>query len=346
MIETMTRESLAIRVLPIVLAIATIVFGIQPCIAAEPIVRAKGVVEPREVVDVNAQVGGTIQRFGEETGKKDKSIDFGSRVKKGDVLAELDSKIYVADLNKAKADSQKAETTLQLDKSKVALAELEFQRAKRTAAEKGGDTFSVDSARAALEVAQNAMRNQAAEVELAHAALQRAELNVAYCTIRAPCDGIILDRRVIPGQIVAASPGAPSLFMIAKDLKHMVVWASVSESDIGRIAKDQTARFTVETLPGRAFTGKVTQIRLNAAQNRGRAFYTVVIDPDVIEDKLLPYLTADVEIDVSSSPPAHDDATSRFAGKGQRSPRSERPAMMRPHTSGTRLCASPRLNQL
>jgi HlyD family secretion protein len=320
MIEIMTRERFTIRALLIATAVATNLGGIPRCMAADSIVKALGVVEPREVVDVNAQIGGTILRFGEETGKKDKSIDFGSHVKKGDVLAELDSKIYVADLNKAKADCQKAETTLQLAKSKVSLADLEFQRAKRTAAEKGGDTFSVDSARAALEVAQNAMRDQAAEVELAHAALQRAEISVAYCTIKAPCDGIILDRRINPGQIVAVSPGAPSLFMIAKDLKHMVVWASVSESDIGRIAKGQTARLTFEALPGRALTGKVTQIRMNAAQNRNRVYYTVVIDPDVVDDKLLPYLTADVEIDATSQPPAQDEPHQDAPEKGKEKP--------------------------
>src|SRR5262249_40528501 len=129
------------------------------CVASDSIIKATGVVEPREVVDVNTQIGGTILKFGDDIGKKDKTIDFGSRVKKGAVLVELDAKVYQADLNKAKADLQKAEATLQLAKSKVALADLELQRAKRVAADKGGDSFSVDSARAAFEVAQSAMRN-------------------------------------------------------------------------------------------------------------------------------------------------------------------------------------------
>jgi HlyD family secretion protein len=111
-------------------------------------------------------------------------------------------------------------------------------------------------------------------------------------------DGIIIDRRVNIGQTVVASLNAPSLFLIAKDLKKMQVWASVNEADIGRIHVGQTAYFKVDAFPNEVFTGVVGQIRLNAMNTQNVVTYTVVVNTDNSNLKLLPYLTANLQFHV------------------------------------------------
>ena len=142
-----------------------------------------------------------------------------------------------------------------------------------------------------------AQRHVVADAGLAEskAALKRAELDLSHCMIVSPIDGIVLDRRCTAGQVVAAGAG-PALFQIASDLKKLHVLASVAESDVVRVAAGQPAQITVDALPGKKFAGKVTQVRLNGATRRGAAVYTVVIAVDNPDNKLLPYLTAKVNI--------------------------------------------------
>jgi HlyD family secretion protein len=129
------------------------------------------------------------------------------------------------------------------------------------------------------------------------AALRTAKTNLGYTTIKSPVRGVIIDRRVNIGQTVVASLNAPSLFLIAKDLRRMQVWASVNEADIGRIEKDMPVRFTVDAQPGRTFRGKVAQIRMNATMTQNVVTYTVVVTTDNTSGKLLPYLTANVQFE-------------------------------------------------
>ena len=110
--------------------------------------------------------------------------------------------------------------------------------------------------------------------------------------------GVIIDRRVNIGQTVVASLNAPSLFLIAKDLRRMQVWASVNEADIGRIHLDMPVRFTVDAYDGEMFRGKVTQIRMNATMTQNVVTYTVIVTTDNSSGKLLPYLTANVQFEV------------------------------------------------
>ena len=124
------------------------------------------------------------------------------------------------------------------------------------------------------------------------ASVKTARTNLGYCTIKSPVRGTIIDRRVNIGQTVVASLNAPSLFLIAKDLTKMQVWASVNEADIGRIRLDMPVRFTVDAHEGQMFYGKVTQIRMNAQMTQNVVTYTVVVTTDNSDGKLLPYLTA------------------------------------------------------
>jgi HlyD family secretion protein len=130
------------------------------------------------------------------------------------------------------------------------------------------------------------------------ASVKTARINLGYCTIKSPVRGTIIDRRVNIGQTVVASLNAPSLFLIAKDLTKMQVWASVNEADIGRIRLDIPVRFTVDAHEGQMFFGTVTQIRMNAQMTQNVVTYTVVVTTDNSDGKLLPYLTGNVQFEV------------------------------------------------
>lgn len=138
-------------------------------------------------------------------------------------------------------------------------------------------------------------------VDQSKAALQRAQQNLDYCTIVSPVKGVIVDRRVNIGQTVVSSLSAPSLFLIAKDLTRIQVWVSVNEADIGLIHPGQPATFTVDAFPGQVFTGEVGKVRLNATMTQNVVTYTVEVNTDNADGKLLPYLTANVKFVVGES---------------------------------------------
>jgi HlyD family secretion protein len=131
------------------------------------------------------------------------------------------------------------------------------------------------------------------------AALRRARRNLGYCTIVSPVKGVIIDRRVNIGQTVVASLNAPSLFLIAKDLKRMQVWVAVNEADIGKIRPGQPVTFSVDAFPGETFSGEVGKVRLNASMTQNVVTYTVEILTDNSSGRLLPYLTANVQFELS-----------------------------------------------
>jgi HlyD family secretion protein len=234
-------------------------------------VQATGTLEPEEVIDVGAQVAGRVVKLGADSRDPKKTIDFGTQVEAGTVLAQLDPALFQADLRQAKAQLSVARARLKQEKAQAAAAP--------------GD--KLDLAKARVEEAE-------ANVALAEAALERAQINLDYTTIRSPIAGVIIDRRVNVGQTVVAALNAPSLFLLARDLKQLQVWASVREADIAQIRQGLQATFTVSSLPKEVFAGKVLQVRLNATLNQIAVTYTVVVEVDNAGGKLLPYLTADV----------------------------------------------------
>jgi HlyD family secretion protein len=262
----------------------------------QAVVEAVGTVEPEEVVDVGAQVPGRVLRFGPDPNDKNKTVDFRTEVKRGGILVQLDPAPYEAEVARARANLEGAEASVRLAKAKVALAERELRRAEKRRADKAGDAADVEVAKAALDVARAAVPVAEAAVAQKQAALKQAQQNLDRTTIRSPIDGVIIDRRCNVGQVVTANLSAPSLFLIARDLKKMQVWAAVKEADIGRVTKGQTARFTVDAVPAETFEGRVGQIRLNAALTKNEVTYTVVVDVDNRDGKLLPYLTAHLNL--------------------------------------------------
>jgi HlyD family secretion protein len=149
-----------------------------------------------------------------------------------------------------------------------------------------------EMAKAAVPAAEANLEKTKRAVDKARGTLAKAEKNLGYCIIKSPVKGIIIDRRVNVGQTVVSSLNAPSLFLIAKDLRRLQVWVSVNESDIGNIYPGQHATFTVDAYPADVFHGNVGQIRLNATMTQNVVTYTVVVNVDNEDGKLDPYNAA------------------------------------------------------
>ncbi len=269
-------------------------------------ISATGTVEPEEVVDIGAQVAGRIVSFGKD--KNGAEVDYGSVVEAGMVLARIDDALYAADaasakaqLAQAKAAVQKAQADLGQMQAKLVQTANDWARARKLGPSDALSQTDFDAARSAYEVAKaNLAVGKAAIVQAqgtvaqAEATLKRALQNLSYCTIISPVKGVIIDRRVNIGQTVVASLNAPSLFLLAKDLKRLQVWVSVNEADIGHIQTGQAVTFTVDAFPGEVFSGEVGKVRLNATMTQNVVTYTVEIITDNSSGKLLPYLTANV----------------------------------------------------
>ncbi|MBF0497740.1 MAG: efflux RND transporter periplasmic adaptor subunit [Deltaproteobacteria bacterium] len=274
-------------------------------------ISATGTVEPEEVVDIGAQVAGRIVSFGKD--QAGKTIDYGSVVEAGMVLARIDDALYAADVARAKAQLEqskaavlRAEADLGQLQAKLFQTERDWNRAKKLGPSDALSQSDYDAAVSAYEVAKaNVAVGKAAIVQAkesvseAKANLVRAQQNLDYCTIASPVKGVIIDRRVNIGQTVVASLNAPSLFLLAKDLKRMQVWVSVNEADIGNIRPGQPATFTVDAYPNESFQGEVGKVRLNANMTQNVVNYTVEVITDNSSGKLLPYLTANVKFNLS-----------------------------------------------
>jgi HlyD family secretion protein len=259
---------------------------------------ATGTVRPEEIIDVGAQVVGQIKRFGRDPRDSSRSIDFNSEVEEGTVLAELDDSLYKARVGQARANLQRAEAEVELAQAKFVQAERDWERARRLGPQRAVSGLDYDLAQSTYETSRAAVAVARANVAQAKEALQEAEANLGYTVIRSPVKGVIIQRNVNIGQTVVASLNAPSLFLLATDLKKMQVWAAVNEADLGSIYVGQAVRFTVDSRPNETFEGTVAQVRLNATMTQNVVTYTVVVNTDNSHGKLLPNQTANLLFDV------------------------------------------------
>jgi len=269
-------------------------------------ISASGTIEPVEVVDVGAQVAGLIKAFG--TDIHGKTIDYGSVIEDGAVLARIDESVYAADLAVARAQMEQdkagelsAAANLDQMKAKLIQADAEWKRSQELNRSKLLSQVDYDTARANFEVAkanvsvaEAALAQAKAATVQAQAGLDKAQRNLDFCTIKSPVRGVIIDRRVNIGQTVVSSLNAPSLFLIAKDLSKMQIWVAVNEADVGRIVSGASVTFTCDAFPGREFTGAVGKVRLNATMTQNVVMYTVEVNTENPDNVLLPYLTANV----------------------------------------------------
>jgi HlyD family secretion protein len=269
-------------------------------------ISASGTIEPVEVVDVGAQVAGQISEFGRDIAGK--TIDYGSVVEQGAVLAKIDDSVYAADLAVAKAQVEQdkaAELSAIANRdqmiAKLDQAQAEWKRAQdlfssKLLAEVDYDTdkATFEVAKANLSAAEAGVAQAKASTVQAQAGVVAAQRNLDFCIIKSPVKGVIIDRRVNIGQTVVSSLNAPSLFLIARDLTRMQIWASVNEADVGRIKAGAPVTFTCDAFPGRQFAGTVGKVRLNATMTQNVVMYTVEVNTENPDNLLLPYLTANV----------------------------------------------------
>jgi HlyD family secretion protein len=261
-------------------------------------ISATGTIEPLETVDVGAQVAGRVSVFGLD--RDGKTIDYGSAVREGALLAKIDDSVYAADLSVAKAGLLSADANLEQMNAKLAQASAEWKRAQELFDNKLIAQVDFDTAKANYQVAKANVSVANSGIAQARADLEKAQRNLDFCTINSPVGGVIIDRRVNIGQTVVASLNAPSLFLIARDLTNMQIWVSVNEADVGRIKPKAPVKFTVDAFPGREFAGTVGKVRLNATMTQNVVLYTVEINIENPDKLLLPYLTANVRFQLSS----------------------------------------------
>jgi HlyD family secretion protein len=260
-------------------------------------VSAAGTVQPVEVVDVGAQIPGRILSFGPDRDEEGETVDYGSRVKEGDILAKLDDEPYLAELDSTEAALLLAQANVDQAEAQLHQAKQAYDRAEKLRGTNSESDY--ERAEAAYRIANAEVAVAKARLKQAEIAKQAVQIKLKYTVIKSPIDGVVIDRRADVGQTVVAALNAPSLFLLARDLSKMQVLAAVNEADIGDIHVGQRVMFKVDAYRDRVFHGEVSQIRLNAGMSHNVVTYDVVVDIDNTEGKLLPYMTANLQFVVA-----------------------------------------------
>jgi len=244
----------------------------------ESVVSSTGTLQAITTVEVGTQVSGKIEEI---------YVDFNDRVREGQLIARIDPTLLEQEVRAAEASLERSEAERRHTQRELARMQQLYDRKVITESE-------YNSAEYQHAVAQAAYKS--AEINL-----ERARRNLNYTEIRAPIEGVVLNREVDVGQTVAASFSAPLLFLIAEDLSKMEILTSVDESDIGQIHEGQQVRFTVQAYPDEPFSGTVGQVRLQSSTQENVVNYTVVVAVENPDGRLLPGMTATVEFIIAQA---------------------------------------------
>lgn len=236
-------------------------------------VTASGTLNPSTKVEVGTEISGKILKLYK---------DFNDSVRRGELLAKLDTENLESSLESARSDVTRAQISVQDARLDLTLQDELFKNEMGT---------SYD-----LQKAQNRYDQAVQSHANAQSAFKKAEKNLQNAIITSPIDGIVISRNVEEGQTVAASMSSPTLFIIANNLRKMQIEAEVDEADIGKIRVDEPVEFTVDAFSGERFDGSVKQVRLSPNTSQNVVTYTVIIDVDNPQLKLLPGMTANVTI--------------------------------------------------
>ena len=255
------------------------------------VISATGELNPVETVDVGTQISGTI---------KEVYIDYNSVVKKGDLIAEMDSATQKAGVDSAIAELNSAKADLVNARAVLLNAQKNLSRTKILASKDLVAKSDVDNDEKAWLVAKANVESSLATIARYRASLVKAEITLGYTKIYSPINGVVVSKSVENGQTVAASYQTPSIAEIAKDLKQMQVEIDVDEADVGGVKEGQRVIFTVDAYPKDTFEGKVTQVRLSPATTADNVVtYTVIAKIPNEELRLLPGMTANVSLIVN-----------------------------------------------
>lgn len=255
-------------------------------------ISATGTVNAVTTVKVGSQVSGTIQKL---------AVDFNTRVKKGQVIAEIDPSLFLAQVEQARGNFMNAQANLLKAKVTLADAKRTLERNRPLVGQGIIAQSDFDASQTAYDAALAGVKIAEAGITQTRGALQQAETNLKNSVIRSPVDGVVISRDVDVGQTVAASFQTPTLFTIAQDLTKMQIETSVDEADISKARLEQTAAFTVDAYADRRFTGTVSQIRNAPITVQNVVTYIVVITVDNRDLLLKPGMTANVSIETGRS---------------------------------------------
>lgn len=282
-------------------------------------VSASGSLQALITVDVGSQISGQVTKV---------LVDFNDEVKAGQVMAVLDPQTYQSRVAQGQADIVAGQAAVRQAQATLDNAQADYNR-KKTLVDQGWyAATTLDQATAALKVARANVAAAAARVTQSRAALRSQQVDLGRTTIVAPIDGIVVDRKVEPGNTVAASLQAPVLFTIAQDLSKVEVKISVDEADVGQLQEGQMVRFTVDAFPDDTYEGILTQVRKQPTTDQNVVSYTVIAEADNPQRKLLPGMTANADIIIDTkrnvlkvpaqalrwTPPSENRSASRQGG--------------------------------
>ena len=236
-------------------------------------VTANGTINPVTLVNVGTQVSGRVKKI---------YADYNDQVKKGQILLELEDELFKAQIAQSLGNVKNNEASLELAKANEIRMRSLFEKEYVSKQE--------------LDQSVQALKSAEAQLSTTKAQLKRDQTNYGYSIIKSPVSGVVVDRVVDVGQTVAASLQTPTLFKIAQDLSKMQIDTSFAEADIGRIEVGQVAKFNVDAFPNTNFEGVVKQIRLNPTNTANVVTYNIVVSVDNPDQKLLPGMTAYVNI--------------------------------------------------
>lgn len=251
------------------------------------VVEASGTINPVNTVSVGSVVSGLIESI---------YVDYNSQVKKGQLLAQIDPRNFQASVEQNTAQVQNAEANMAKIQAVTEMSRKTYVRYKNLYKKNFIAKSELDQAESDYLSNKAQIASAAAQISQARANLATAKTNLGYTKIIAPVDGTIIARKIDIGQSVAASFQAPELFTIAQDLTKMQIEVSVSEADIGKVAVGQEVTYTLDGYQDSVFKGKVTQVRISPTTVSNVVTYTVIVEVDNEDLKLIPGMTANVSI--------------------------------------------------
>ena len=263
----------------------------EPRFVTEPIARrdvvervqATGVVEPVHQVEIGAQVSGRVVEV---------LVDFNEQVKAGQLLSVIDPELFGAEVVQTRAELSSAEAARSRSLAARDGVKIRLERMKSLVRENAASQAELDQMQADYDVALAEVGSAEAQIARVSATLKSASATLKYTKIFSPIDGVIIDRRVEPGQTVASSFNTPVLFVIARDLTEMRVLAEVDEADVGKVTEGMEAEVKVDAFADETFAGTLKQIRLSPNTVEGVVTYSAVILVNNTKGHLRPGMTA------------------------------------------------------
>jgi HlyD family secretion protein len=253
----------------------------------ESLVTTSGTLNPVDTVDVGAQVSGKITKL---------NADFNSKVKFGEILAEIDPEPLKLKLDQASSSLKSSQASLDQAKLSLDQTEKKFNRSKELFAKKQISVEEMETAESNFLNAKGNLVSAQSRLAQSQSSVDSAKIDLSYSIIRAPIDGVVINRPVNLGQTVASSYTAPILFKLASDLTKMQLGCDIDETDIGKVKEGQRVRFTVSAYPGEIFNGTVRQVRYSPQTVQNVVTYTTIVDATNPDLKLMPGMTATVSI--------------------------------------------------